>query len=380
MVPVLAAAIAIWLVGALLRVPRRLRWALIALLYAAVLGAQVLLPPDAPLRLATGGRAEPWLALGLAAAVLLAYRAVLARLGARAAAAPHPPGRGGGGRPPPPPPPPPRPPPPPPPPPPFRPAELERYARHIVLREIGGTGQKRLKSARVLVIGAGGLGSPALLYLAAAGVGTLGVIDDDAVEGSNLQRQIIHTDDRIGMPKVHSAATAVAALNPFVTLRPYHRRLTDALAPTLFADYDLILDGSDNFETRHRVNRAAVATGTPLIAAAIAQWEGQIGLYHPAAGGPCLACVFPVVPAAGLAPACAEAGVIAPLPGVLGAMMALEAVKHLTGAGTGLAGRLLLYDGLHAEVRTIAVRRDPACPVCGPRPGAPDAPAAPSSS
>jgi molybdopterin/thiamine biosynthesis adenylyltransferase len=360
MVPVLAAAIAIWLVGALLRVPRRLRWALIALLYAAVLGAQVLLPPDAPLRLATGGRAEPWLALGLAAAVLLAYRAVLARLGARAAAAPDPAGT--------------------PPPAPFRPAELERYARHIVLREIGGTGQKRLKSARVLVIGAGGLGSPALLYLAAAGVGTLGVIDDDAVEGSNLQRQIIHTDDRIGMPKVHSAATAVAALNPFVTLRPYHRRLTDALAPTLFADYDLILDGSDNFETRHRVNRAAVATGTPLIAAAIAQWEGQIGLYHPAAGGPCLACVFPVVPAAGLAPACAEAGVIAPLPGVLGAMMALEAVKHLTGAGTGLAGRLLLYDGLHAEVRTIAVRRDPACPVCGPRPGAPDAPAAPSSS
>jgi molybdopterin/thiamine biosynthesis adenylyltransferase len=343
MVPVLAMAAAIWLIGRWMGAPARQRWLLIAILWLTVVGAHLVLPEGDALRAATGGRVEPWLALGAVAVAIAAYRVLLARLRARAvpAEAPAPPPGA------------------------FRPAELERYARHIVLREVGGTGQKRLRVARVLVVGAGGLGSPALLYLAAAGVGTIGVIDDDAVEGSNLQRQVIHTDDRIGMPKVHSAAVAVAALNPFVTLRPYYRRLTADMAADLLADYDLVLDGSDNFQTRHLVNRAAVAAGKPLIAAAIAQWEGQIGLYHPAAGAPCLACVFPTIPAEGLAPACAEAGVIAPLPGVIGSMMALEAVKHITGAGETLAGRLMIYDGLYADVRTIAVRRDPACTVCG---------------
>jgi molybdopterin/thiamine biosynthesis adenylyltransferase len=248
---------------------------------------------------------------------------------------------------------------------PFSDTELNRYARHIVLREIGGTGQRKLKEARVLVIGAGGLGSPALMYLAASGVGTIGVVDDDVVDGSNLQRQVIHTDDRIGMPKVFSAQTQMQALNPFITVRPYHRRLTEADAETLFAEYDLILDGTDNFDTRYMVNSVCVRLGKPLIAAAITQWEGQIALYDPARGGPCYECVFPERPAPGLVPSCAEAGVIAPLPGVLGSMMALEAIKLLTGAGEPLRGAMLIYDGLYGETRRITTKPRPGCPVCG---------------
>jgi len=248
----------------------------------------------------------------------------------------------------------------------FSPEELERYARHIVLREVGGVGQKRLKQARALVVGAGGLGSPALLYLAAAGIGTIGVVDDDHVSNSNLQRQIIHTQDSIGSPKVQSARRAMMALNPHVTVEAHEERLSGARAAELIGAYDLVLDGSDNFDTRYLVNEAAVAVGKPLISAAITQWEGQIGLFDPARGGPCYACVFPERPADGLAPACAEAGVIAPLPGVLGAMMALEAVKYVTGAGAVLRGALMLYDGLWAETRTIRVERRADCPVCGP--------------
>lgn len=247
----------------------------------------------------------------------------------------------------------------------FSPTELDRYARHIVLREVGGTGQKRLKAARVLVVGAGGLGSPALLYLAAAGVGTIGIIDDDLVSNSNLQRQIIHTDDRIGQSKVASAKRAMNALNPYISVVVFDERLEEGRAAALFPTFDLILDGSDNFDTRYMVNRMAIAAGKPLIAAAISQWEGQISLYDPASGGPCYACLFPERPAEGLAPSCSEAGVIAPLPGVLGAMMALEAVKHLTGAGQTLRGRLMIYDGLCAEVRVIAAIRRQDCPVCG---------------
>jgi molybdopterin/thiamine biosynthesis adenylyltransferase len=245
----------------------------------------------------------------------------------------------------------------------FRPAELERYARHIMLREIGGAGQRRLKDARVLVVGAGGLGSPALLYLAASGVGRIGVIDADVVENSNLQRQVIHNDDRIGMPKVQSAVTAMRALNPFIDLRAYNRRL-DAESAAVIGDYDLILDGTDNFDTRYLVNRLCVAAGKPLIAAAITQWEGQISLYDPARGGPCFECVFPNRPADGMAPTCAEAGVAAPLPGVIGAMMAMEAVKYLTQAGQGLRGRLMIYDGLYAESRVIACSPRDGCAAC----------------
>jgi molybdopterin/thiamine biosynthesis adenylyltransferase len=309
------------------------------------------LPDGHALRQATGGDARGWLALGVVAGLVAGYGAGLSRARSRAAPVPAatPPGR-------------------------FSPAELDRYARHIMLREIGGPGQRQLRDARVLVVGAGGLGSPALLYLAAAGVGTIGVIDDDRVENANLARQIIHADARIGMPKVFSAEMAMKALNPFVTVRPYHRRLDEDIAPGLFADHDLILDGSDNFDTRYLVNRVAVATGKPLIAAAITQWEGQISLYHPATGGPCYACLFPDRPAPGMVPTCAEAGVAGPLPGVIGAMMAMEAVKHLTGAGETLRGRLMIHDALYAEARVIAARRRPDCAICGtPHPAPPQA-------
>jgi molybdopterin/thiamine biosynthesis adenylyltransferase len=242
---------------------------------------------------------------------------------------------------------------------------IARHARHITLREIGGPGQKRLGAAKVLVVGAGGLGSPALQYLAAAGVGTIGVIDDDVVEVTNLQRQVIHTDDRIGMPKVFSAERAMRAQNPAVEVRPYNRRLEEGIAEALFADYDLILDGTDTFATRYLVNRAAFAARKPLIAAALSQWEGQISTYAPRDGTPCYACVFPEPPAPGLAPSCAEAGVLGPLPGVVGAMMAVEAVKEITGAGEGLRGRMLIYDALHAEARVIGLRKRAGCAVCG---------------
>lgn len=344
---VLVLAAVLWGVGALMGAPRRQRLVMIAILYLGVLLIQVTLPETAELRRATGGSPLPWLVLGGVVALVLGYRAGLNRLRARAdgtealAAAPPPPGAG-----------------------PFREAELDRYARHIMLREVGGAGQRKLKAARVLVIGAGGLGSPALLYLAAAGVGCIGVIDDDEVDNSNLQRQIIHRDETIGMPKVFSARTAMLALNPFIEVRTYHRRLTDEIAEELFAEFDLILDGTDNFATRYLANRAAVAAGRPLIAAAITQWEGQIGIYHPAAGGPCFQCVFPEAPAPELVPSCAEAGVIAPLPGVLGAMMALEAIKHLTGAGQTLRGRLMIHDALYAETRVIGVKPRAGCPVC----------------
>jgi molybdopterin/thiamine biosynthesis adenylyltransferase len=350
MILVLGMAGAIWGIGAAMGVPPRARWPMIGLLYVAVLALQVALPEGHPLRAATGGSAAPWLLLGGAAALVLAYRQGLRALRARVAAAAPAQAARADGRP--------------------RPAalgeaELERYARHIMLREIGGTGQRRLRAARVLVIGAGGLGSPALLYLSAAGVGTLGVIDDDVVDLSNLQRQVIHADARIGMPKVFSAQIAMRALNPHVAVRPYRRRLTEEIAGDLFADYDLVIDGSDSLAARRIANAACVARGLPFLSAAITQWEGQISLYHPASGGPCYACVFPEDPAPGLAPSCAEAGVAGPLPGVLGSMLAVEAVKWLTGAGEPLAGRILIYDALGGETRTIAARRRPGCPVCG---------------
>ncbi|MFE3836266.1 HesA/MoeB/ThiF family protein [Pseudogemmobacter sonorensis] len=247
----------------------------------------------------------------------------------------------------------------------FEPAEVERYARHILLHEIGGPGQQRLKAARVLVVGAGGLGAPVMMYLAGAGVGTIGVVDPDRVEPSNLQRQIIHTTARIGQSKVASSAEAIAALNPHIRVETHELRLEPANAAALIGAYDLVLDGSDNFDTRYLVNRVCAELARPLIAGAIARWEGQLSLYDPARGGPCYECVFPVRPAPGLVPSCAEAGVAAPLPGVIGAMMAMEAVKHLTGAGDTLRGRLLIQDSLYGESRVVALRPRPDCPVCG---------------
>jgi len=209
------------------------------------------------------------------------------------------------------------------------------------------------------------LGSPALMYLAAAGVGTIGVIDEDVVEGSNLQRQIIHADARIGLPKVQSAEIAMRALNPFITVLPYQRRLDEETAAALIGDYDLVLDGTDNFDTRYLVNRVCVKMGKPLISAAITQWEGQISLYDPARGGPCYECVFPERPLPGMVPTCAEAGVAAPLPGVIGSLMASEAVKQIVDAGESLRGRLMIFDALYAEARVIGIKTRKDCPICG---------------
>lgn len=242
--------------------------------------------------------------------------------------------------------------------------ELERYARHIVLPEIGGPGQQALARASVLVVGAGGLGAPVLLYLAAAGVGRLVVVDDDTVALSNLQRQPIFATTDVGRRKVDAAAERLAALNPHVTVEPHALRLDDAAAARLVHPADLVLDGSDNFPTRYRLNAACVAAGKPLVAAAMSRWEGQLALWHPAGGGPCYACVFPEPPDPALTPPCALAGVVGALPGVMGSMMAMEALKALTGAGRPLRSALLLYDALDAEVRRVRTRPRPDCPVC----------------
>ena len=245
--------------------------------------------------------------------------------------------------------------------------DLDRYARHIVLREIGGAGQARLRAAKVLCVGAGGLGAPALMYLAAAGVGTLGIVDDDTVALSNLQRQVIHDTDAVGRPKTESAAAALSRINPGVAVVRHDMRLAPENADALVARYDLVLDGCDNFATRYTVNAACAKAGTPLVSGAIGQWDGQLSLYDPANGTPCYACVFPEQPAEGLAPSCAEAGVVGALPGIVGSMMAMEAIKHLCRAGETLAGRLFLYDALAAEARVLKVRRDAGCGVCGSR-------------
>lgn len=339
---VIAIVAALVALGLAVGAPWRLIVAMAGLIWVAVILAHLVLPGGHPLLVLIGGSLGGWGAVGVAGGLGLGYALGVAQLRQRARKAPLAAVSEE-----------------------FSDAELDRYARHIVLREVGGMGQRRLKEARVLVVGAGGLGSPVLLYLAAAGVGTIGVIDDDTVSSSNLQRQVIHTDARIGQPKVFSAEAAMRALNPYIAVRPYNRRLTGADAPALFADYDLILDGSDSFDTRYLVNGAAVGAGKPLISAAITQWEGQISLYDPARGAPCYACIFPQRPAEGLAPACAEAGVMGALPGVLGAMMAVEAIKEIAGAGEGLRGRLLIYDALYGESRQIALKRNPRCSVCG---------------
>ncbi|OAN85001.1 molybdopterin biosynthesis protein [Jannaschia sp. EhC01] len=345
---VLLLAGALWGLGHLMKVPIAARLNMLGLLYVAVLAVQLALPDGHPVRALTGGSVALWLLLGAGLALVLAYRAVLVRLkgraeGIEAARDAEAPATAG----------------------PFLDVELERYARHITLPDIGGGGQLALKNASVLVIGAGGLGSPVLLYLAAAGVGRIGVIDDDTVSLSNLQRQVIHTDAHCDMPKVFSAEIAMKALNPHVDVRPYNRALTAQIAEGLFAEYDLIVDGTDSFAVRDMVNRAAVAAGRPVIAGAISAWEGQVTLYDPAGGAPCMACVFPDAPAPGLSATCAEAGVVGALPGIIGSMMALEVVKEITGAGEGLRGRMLIYDALHVEARVIAVQRRADCAVCG---------------
>jgi adenylyltransferase/sulfurtransferase len=251
------------------------------------------------------------------------------------------------------------------------PDELERYARHIVLREVGGPGQAALKRARVLAIGAGGLGAPLLLYLAAAGVGTLGVVDDDVVSLSNLQRQVIHATPDIGMPKVASAAAAIARLNPHVTVETHALRLTAANALDLIARYDVVADGSDNFATRYLVSDACYLARKPLVTGALGTFDATlttIRAHETNAQGqpnPSYRCLFPEPPPAGTVPACAEAGILGALPGILGSMMALEVLREIVGFGESLVGRLLMIDARALRFETLNYTWDPGNPLSG---------------
>ncbi len=242
----------------------------------------------------------------------------------------------------------------------FSDEEVERYARHLVLREIGGPGQQALKRARVLMVGAGGLGAPAALYLAAAGVGTLGLVDPDGVSLSNLQRQVLYGSADVGAAKTAAAARRLSALNPHVETVAHAFAVDAANARELVRGYDLVLDGTDDFATRFAVADACVAEGRTLVSGALGRWTGQVGVF---AGRPCYRCLTPEIPPD--AETCAVVGVVGALAGVIGAMMALEAVKIVAGAGEPLTGRLLIYDALAAESRTVRVGADPACPVCG---------------
>jgi adenylyltransferase/sulfurtransferase len=252
----------------------------------------------------------------------------------------------------------------------FTEAEIHRYSRHILLREVGGVGQERLRAGRVLIVGAGGLGSPLALYLAAAGVGTIGLIDDDVLDLSNLQRQIAHSTDRIGQPKVESAASAMRAINPLVQINTYIRRLEAANIMALLDQYDVICDGSDNFSTRFLVADSCVLAGKTLISAAVLRFEGQLSTFKPHLdqAGPCYRCLYPEPPPAGLVPSCSEAGVLGAVTGVMGTMQASEVCKELMGIGESLSGRLLLWDALAMSFRTIRLKRDPACALCGGAP------------
>ncbi|MEO8635876.1 MAG: molybdopterin-synthase adenylyltransferase MoeB [Gemmatimonadales bacterium] len=245
--------------------------------------------------------------------------------------------------------------------------ELLRYSRHLLLPEVGLAGQQRLKAARVLLVGAGGLGSPAALYLAAAGVGTLGLVEFDTVDLSNLQRQILHGTSQLGEPKVSSADARLRDLNPEITVVPIAERLTSANALGIVAGYDVVIDGSDNFPTRYLVNDACVLSGKPLVYGSVVRFDGQVSVFD-ATRGPCYRCLFSEPPPAGLVPSCAEGGVLGVLPGIIGTLQALEAIKLVLGIGEPLVGRLVLFDALRLQFRELALRKDPDCPLCGAHP------------
>jgi molybdopterin/thiamine biosynthesis adenylyltransferase/rhodanese-related sulfurtransferase len=248
------------------------------------------------------------------------------------------------------------------------PAQRTRYARHLMIPEVGEEGQQKLLESRVLLIGAGGLGSPASLYLAAAGVGTLGIVDADVVDDSNLQRQIVHSTERLGEPKVLSAKRTIEALNPDVTVVPFEERLTSENVEAILAHgWDVIVDGADNFPTRYLVNDASVWHGIPVVHGSIYRFEGQVTVFDPH-NGPCYRCLYPAPPPPELAPSCAEGGVLGVLPGIVGSLQASEALKLVLGTGDTLTGRLLLFDALHTTFDEVSVRKDPACPVCGEHP------------
>jgi molybdopterin/thiamine biosynthesis adenylyltransferase/rhodanese-related sulfurtransferase len=255
-------------------------------------------------------------------------------------------------------------------------SQRDRYSRHILLPEVGEVGQAKLLKSKVLLLGAGGLGSPAALYLAAAGVGTLGVVDADTVDASNLQRQIIHATSRVGTPKVESAAKTIAELNPDVKVVGYKERLTSANVERIFSDYEVVVDGTDNFPTRYLVNDASVFMGKPVSHGSIFRFDGQVTTFIPekaakklgVQAGPCYRCLYPEPPPPHLAPSCQEAGVLGILCGIIGTLQATEAIKILLGKGDTLAGRLVTYDSLKMKFRELKLRKDPECPVCGPKP------------
>jgi sulfur-carrier protein adenylyltransferase/sulfurtransferase len=239
-----------------------------------------------------------------------------------------------------------------------------RYSRHTMLPEVGEAGQVKLLKSRVLLIGAGGLGAPSSVYLAAAGVGTIGLVDDDVVDVSNLQRQIIHAQDRVGTPKVESAKKTLTALNPDVTVIPHKMRMTSENVLSLLADYDLVVDGADNFPTRYLLNDASLKLGKPVVHASIYRFEGQVTAFVPGKG-PCYRCLYPAPPPPDMSPSCQEAGVLGVLPGIVGSLQASEALKLLLGIGNPLIGRLLVFDALGTKFRELKLRRDPKCPTCG---------------
>ena len=245
--------------------------------------------------------------------------------------------------------------------------EVLRYSRHLILPEVGAAGQAKLKNARVLLVGAGGLGSPAALYLAAAGVGTLGVVDADRVDASNLQRQVLHGTSDVGRPKTASAADRLREINPHVEVETFPERLTSVNGLDMLRPFDVVVDGSDNFPTRYLVNDACVLLGKPDIYGAIFRFDGQASVFG-SPGGPCYRCLFADPPPPDLVPSCAEAGVLGVLPGIIGSIQAAEAIKLILGIGESLAGRLLLFDALKLEFRELAIARDPECPVCGTHP------------
>jgi len=249
----------------------------------------------------------------------------------------------------------------------YTPEQLIRYSRHFLLPEVGEAGQAKLLQAKVLMVGAGGLGSPSAYYLAAAGVGTLGIIDNDVVDISNLQRQILHANDRVGTPKVESAKKTLEALNPDVKVIPYNAKLTSENIMEIIKDYDLVVDGCDNFPTRYLVNDACVLAGKPNVHGSIFQFEGQATVFYPGKG-PCYRCLYPEPPPAEMAPSCAEAGVLGVLPGLIGVIEALEAIKIILDKGETLVGRLVHFNTLTMEINTLKLRRDPNCPMCGDNP------------
>jgi adenylyltransferase/sulfurtransferase len=250
----------------------------------------------------------------------------------------------------------------------FTPEQVQRYARHLILPEVGGAGQRKLLNTSVLLLGAGGLGSPAAMYLAAAGVGKLGILDFDAVDASNLQRQLLHGVEDLGRPKVDSAEDTLQGLNPDVQVVKHPVHVNSENAFEIFRPYDLIVDGTDNFPTRYLANDAAYLLGKPLVYGAIYRFEGQMTVFDAAHGHGCYRCLFPTPPPPGAVPSCAEAGVFGVLPGIIGSLMAFETIKYVLGIGDSLVGRLLVFEGMDMSFRTLNLRRNPECPLCGENP------------